>query len=92
MACSRTTAVSPARGLGAPGTVTTTKPDPALASATRTVQGSKRKDSMDHFVSKKTRPSPSSSNSSSSNSHKMPSKSAFDAAEKLVHDMSTMEE
>lgn len=69
-----------------PGTVTT-KPDPALANATKTVQGSKRKDCMDHFVSKKPRPSPS-----SSSSHKVPSKKDFDAAEKLVHDISTMEE
>ncbi len=61
----------------------TANPQAALASETKAVKGSKRKDCMDHFVSKKPR------HSSGSSSNKMPSKMAFDAAEKLMQNMCT---
>jgi len=77
-------AVSPARGL--PGAVANQQA--ALPSHTdKTIKGSKRKDCMDHFVSKKARHS-----SGSSSSSKMPSKMAFDAAEKLMHGICSSEE
>jgi len=71
--------VSPAR---LPGLVTA-NPQAALANETKAVKGSKRKDCMDHFVSKKPR------HSSGSSCNKMPSKMAFDAAERLMQNMCT---
>ncbi|KAA6426087.1 MAG: hypothetical protein FRX49_03939 [Trebouxia sp. A1-2] len=71
--------VSPAR---LPGLITANS-QAALANETKAVQGSKRKDCMDHFVSKKPR------HSSDSNRNKMPFKMAFDAAEKLMQNMCT---
>ncbi len=61
----------------------TANPQAALASETKAVKGSKRKDCMDHFVSKKPR------HSSGSSNNKMPSKMAFDAAEKVMQNMCT---
>ena len=73
--------VSPA--ICVPGKVS--HPQPAVQMhSSGAVKGSKRKDCMDHFVSKKPR--------HSSSSNKMPSKTAFDAAEKLMHGMCTCEE
>ena len=61
----------------------TANPQAALASETKAVKGSKRKNCMYHFVSKKPR------HSSGSSNNKMPSKMAFDAAEKLMQNMCT---
>ena len=71
---------APARGLHS--TETTDKHN--RSNQRDTLQGSKRKDCMDHFVSKKPK--------LCSDSKKMPSKTAFDAAEKLMHDMCASEE
>ena len=70
----------PARGLNSSGAT-----DKHNVNTLRTtMQGGKRKDCMDHFISKKPK--------RCNDSHKMPPKTAFDAAEKLVHDMCESEE
>ena len=71
--------VFPARLSG----LVTANPQAALANESQAVKGSKRKDCMDHFVSKKPR------HSSGSSNNKMPSKMAFDAAEKLMQNICT---
>jgi len=69
--------------LARPSGLVTANPQAALPNETKAVKGSKREDCMDHFVSKKPRLSSGSSN------NKMPSKMAFDAAEKLMQNMCT---
>lgn len=69
--------------LARPSGLVTANPQAALPNETKAVKDSKREDCMDHFVSKKPR------HSSGSSNNKMPSKMAFDAAEKLMQNMCT---